>query len=188
MRIVVTGSNGFVGSWVTREALRRGHRVWATARRSAEAVVPAGAHAASVDTDADLLHVLDEACPHAVVHLAWPVDPETYRHDPANDEGLALARRVFEASARARVPHVVGVGTCLELGATDQVRTEAMRPDPVCRYGTAKNAARDLGTARAAAGWCARRWSRSAPACASRPHRGRRSATGCTSPAPPARS
>lgn len=159
MRIVVTGATGFVGSWVTQAALDRGHRVWATTR-SAQPRITTGAHYASVNTPADVQHVLDEACPHAVVHLAWPVPPDSYRHSASNDEGLDAARMVFEASARARVPHVVGVGSCLELGTTEAVRTERTAPAPTCRYATTKNAARELGAALSAASGSRFSWAR----------------------------
>lgn len=146
MRIVVTGSNGFIGSWLTRRAVHAGHQVWGVVRpwRPGPSVDGPFVRAEARDPS-DLGPILRDARPDVLVHLAWPVPPRTYRHDGINIDGLHLTGQIFDEAAAAGVPHVIGIGTCLELADTDAPRLERDTPAPSTLYGTCKDAARQLG-------------------------------------------
>jgi nucleoside-diphosphate-sugar epimerase len=143
MRLVITGANGFIGSRLLRLALHRGHQVVAPLRDEADLRRIADLEGRYTRTGS---RPMDLRGTDALVHLAWPVPPRTYRHDRANLDGLDHAARLFAAAARARIPSVVGVGTCLELGATEAVRCESDPAAPEDLYATAKDAAARLGS------------------------------------------
>lgn len=152
-RLLITGANGFIGSHVVREALARGHQVWAATRPGADHRrlhrIGPGLRVIGVDSrdPGDMRHALDAARPTTLVHLAWPVPPGRYRHDAANHDGEAMTARWFEAAAARGVPHVLGVGTCLELGAMEGVRQEGDAASPTCLYGRTKDRAHRSGRA-----------------------------------------
>ena len=105
MKITVIGATGMVGSRVTTEALRRGHRVTAVSRRPAERPHPAQAIAASADlTDPAALDAVLAGADTAVISVR-PV---------RNDETTVAAtmRHVLDVAAahRTRLVIVGGAG------------------------------------------------------------------------------
>ena len=106
MRVVVTGASGNVGTSVL-EALGREAEVKeivGIARRVPEVAMPKVRWVGADVVEDDLRPLLDGA--DAVVHLAWAIQPS---RDEAMTERINVegSRRVFEATAAARVPALV---------------------------------------------------------------------------------
>ena len=106
MRVVVTGASGNVGTSVL-EALGRESQVKEVvgiARRVPEAQMPKVEWVGADVVEDDLRPTFDGA--DAVVHLAWAIQPS---RDEAVTERINVegSRRVFEATAAAKVPALV---------------------------------------------------------------------------------
>jgi UDP-glucose 4-epimerase len=106
VRVVVTGASGNVGTSVL-EALGREPKVTeivGIARRVPEVEMPKVEWVGADVVEADLVPILDGA--DAVIHLAWAIQPgrDESVTERINVEG---SRRVFEATAAAKVPALV---------------------------------------------------------------------------------
>ena len=110
MRVVVTGASGNLGTAVLRAAAREmpGAEVVAVARRApapdAQVVVPARTEWVERDVAEDDLTPLLESA-DAVVHLAWAFHP-AHRPEQTWRTNVVGTRRVLDAAARVRVPHI----------------------------------------------------------------------------------
>ncbi|HEY4321802.1 MAG TPA: NAD-dependent epimerase/dehydratase family protein [Gemmatimonadales bacterium] len=144
MRLLVTGADGFVGRWLVRAALRRGHDVIASILASAPppaewrdrvAVVTADLR---VPADYDLLAA---ERPDTVVHLAAIASGAEARRDPdaamqVNEGGTAL---LVQQLARTSRPRFLLVSTAEVYGAGhDGPIAETAALAPVSPYGLSK--------------------------------------------------
>ncbi len=109
MKLLVTGSTGFLGRFVVAEALRRGHRVRAVVRRGATCL---GAHenlelaTADLRSRNDLATVVEGV--DAVLHLAAAKTGDLY----AQLAGTVLAtENLLWAMTEAGVSHIVSVSS-----------------------------------------------------------------------------
>ena len=148
MRVLITGSHGFVGGHVDKALRERGHQVFTDAT----------VHERGLDLSEDAVaeELIAEHLPNAVVHLAARVEP---RHDAWHDvlrSNQLSTLRVLEG-VRRRVPaaHVVIASSSAAYGAVPRERnpvreTEPLRP--VTMYGASKAAVEALATVFAANG------------------------------------
>jgi uncharacterized protein YbjT (DUF2867 family) len=121
MRLLVTGGSGFLGEFVLREAVRRGHEVTALARSRAAAAkvswLGAQAVAGNLDKPRSLAYAFDASRCDALVNLA--------------SLGFGHAPAIIEATAAAGIPRAVFVSTTAVTttlpAASRQVRLDAER-------------------------------------------------------------
>ncbi len=163
MRVVVTGSNGFVGMHVVQELVRRGVEVLGVARQPPDAWVQsihgAGATVPTRIVDlrqrgqlqASLAGESFDALIHAAVITATL--PQVERDDAleivdVNTNGLMDA---LDAARRAGVQRFVNISSPAALGnVAEDPLTEEARPFPISLYGITKHSG-ELLTARYAA-------------------------------------
>lgn len=112
MRILVTGSTGFVGRWLTIELRDHGHEV-----------VEAGGHATvDVSDPAAVRRLVDERRPEAIAHLAGIAFGPDARRDPerAVEINAGGTRNVVAAAAEAGRPvPVLAVSSAEVYGTPD---------------------------------------------------------------------
>lgn len=132
MRVVITGATGNVGTSLVRRlaADPRITEIVGVARRQPELEVERTTWV-SADVAADPLHDIFRGA-HAVVHLAWLIQPS---RDPAELERVNLggSRRVFAAAAEAGVGaliHASSIGTYAR-GPKDRAVDESWPTDGV---------------------------------------------------------
>lgn len=115
MRALVTGASGFVGGYVVRELLRRGHSVTGLVRREAGVSELAKQGLRVVVGDISRAETLLAAVREqdVVIHLAAVVgkDPGGWEHHLAH--GVAGTRNVLAAARTAAVPHFVHLSSCV---------------------------------------------------------------------------
>jgi nucleoside-diphosphate-sugar epimerase len=115
MKILVTGASGFVGGYLVRELLRRGHAVTGLVRReqSVRTLATEGMHVAVGDmsvpaTLREPMHGQD-----VVIHLAAVVgkDPGDWENHLA--QGVRGTENVITAAIEAHVPRFVHLSSCV---------------------------------------------------------------------------
>lgn len=136
MRILVTGSGGFLGRHVVAEAIARGHETHGASRTAHPG--PRHWHTLDVRDGGAVRAAFEQVAPAAVIHLAYRVD-----------DWATTARGAMHV-ARA----CADAGAHLTLMSTDWVFTggsgpipETADPAPVTPYGAAKAAAELAATA-----------------------------------------
>lgn len=147
MRVLVTGAAGWIGSYVAREMVRRGHEVHAVLRPGTDRRRLAGVIRHLRVSEGPLDHVPVE--PDLLLHLAWYTVPGKYLEAHENLECLAASRRLLEkVSCRA-----VCAGTCFELDTRLGVLSEHSPTRPMSTYALSKDSLRKVVEARPNSVW-----------------------------------
>src|SRR5215218_8113686 len=139
MRLLVTGSNGLVGSRACALAEAQGHEVVGLGRGAQRT---GGSHAyveVDLTREADVLRAVLEAKPDAVLHTASMTEVDACEKDPA----LAYAANVSAAAhvakaARAAGAHLVHVSTDYVFDGDAGPYDEGSLPNPRGVYATTK--------------------------------------------------
>lgn len=154
-RALVTGGTGFVGQWLTRALLRRGHAVTVCAHGAGDepAILTAGERAAIARLEADvrdqaaLAAALDAAKPDHVYHLAgvaFVPDAERAPHEAYDINGLGVSRLLAALAPRRAAgvldPVVLVVGSGEQYGRHEGASplTEDAEQRPLTVYAASK--------------------------------------------------
>lgn len=132
MNVLVTGANGFLGSWLCRRLQDDGHRVFALVRQTSDLSELEGVRYEKVFGDVTDRASLDRAFQgmDAVFHLAGLIaykKSELERMKRINVEGT---RNVVEACLAAKVPRLVHLSSITAVGAgftPDEIQTETSK-------------------------------------------------------------
>jgi nucleoside-diphosphate-sugar epimerase len=103
LRVLVTGSTGFIGSAITTELLRLGITPITLRRPAADLFNPA-----SVDA------LLRETRPTHLLHAAWITTPGVYWTSPENLRWYDASCRLFDRFIDLGGRRIVSLGTCAE--------------------------------------------------------------------------
>ncbi|WP_291515901.1 SDR family oxidoreductase [Bdellovibrio sp. ArHS] len=119
MKILVTGANGFLGSWVTRALVNEGHNVYALVRPKSDLSELSGVQCKYVHGDVTDVHSLLEAFKgvDTVFHLAGVIAyKKSQRHlmDKVNVEGTA---NVVSVCREHKVRRLVYLSSVVAIGA-----------------------------------------------------------------------
>lgn len=130
MKVLVTGANGFLGSWLTRELVKQGHDVYALVRAKSDLSELAGVNCKYLHGDVTDVHSLLEAFKgiDTVFHLAGVVAYK--KSDRAQMERVNVqgTQNVVEVCREHKVRKLVYLSSVVAVGAgytPDQVMTEA---------------------------------------------------------------
>jgi UDP-glucose 4-epimerase len=106
MKILVTGSRGFIGQAVGHEAARRGDTVVGLSRSAQAAPGWPGRHQCVDVIDGDLADILTSFAPDAIIHAAGPASVGESFHAPASTLKASLLSwvNVLDALRRSGVP------------------------------------------------------------------------------------
>lgn len=150
MKVLATGTSGFVGQPVLRALVRHGIPVVCVGRNRPPGDVDF--IQADLLSATDLTSVVAKAGATHLLHLAWYAEHGKYWTSPLNLRWVDATVRLVEAFCAAGGQQVVAAGTCAEYDwSYGYCREEVTPANPATLYGTAKDAARRLVTAICAA-------------------------------------
>jgi nucleoside-diphosphate-sugar epimerase len=143
MRVVVTGSSGFLGSWIAR-VLAVHHEVTALVRTSSDTYRLQGIDGLTIERreSADWPAFISTAKPDALILTDWRGVGNHDRNDARQFGNVERMEHLALAARDAGVGLVVGVGSQAELGPVSNRITEDLPDNPTTEYGKAKVAAR----------------------------------------------
>jgi len=145
MKVVVTGSSGFLGSWIAR-VLAQDHETTALVRPSSDTYRLTGIDGLAIErhASADWPAFIAAAQPDALVIADWWGVGNHDRNDGRQFENIERMERLAVAARDAGVGLVIGVGSQAELGPVSNRITEDLPDNPTTEYGKAKVAARKI--------------------------------------------
>jgi nucleoside-diphosphate-sugar epimerase len=118
MRILVTGSTGFVGSHLLVELLQAQHEVVAVRRSGSEPVIPLEDQPIWLDRSLLELTANDLEGVEVVIHLASAgVSPKMAPWKELEQINVATGLQLIQLANQAGVRRFVAAGTCLEYGS-----------------------------------------------------------------------
>ena len=143
MRVVVTGSSGFLGSWICR-VLAQHHEVTALVRPSSDTYRLQGIEGLQIERreSADWSAFISTERPEALVLADWWGVGNHDRNDTRQFDNISRMEHLALAARDAGVGLVIGVGSQAELGSVSNRITEDLSDNPTTEYGKAKVAAR----------------------------------------------
>jgi len=146
-RILITGSTGFIGSAVLRQALDAGHEVGVLVRR--EHPAPKTASPASASSPAVTVLTGSMAEPpwealrrfsaDTLIHCAWIATPGAYLESPENEHHAQWSEALALGLVEQGLQQLVILGTCIEyrMGSARLHETETPL-EPTTPYARAK--------------------------------------------------
>ena len=143
MKIVVTGSSGFLGSWICR-VLAQSHEVVALVRPTSDLFRLSGINNLTVMpiNPEDWPSYILQSKTDALVMADWWGVGNLERNDPKQFENVERMISLASAAEQSGLKLVIGVGSQAELGPISNVITEDLPDNPTTKYGIAKAEAR----------------------------------------------
>ena len=143
MKVIVTGANGFLGSWVCR-ILQRDHNIIGLMRSGANENNLFGIQGIQEKRieELDFNKVVAETSPDVVILCDWWGVGNKFRNDLRQFTNVQRIRD--RITSLKHVPTVIGIGSQAELGSEQNIAREVEIDSPTTKYGQAKVEARKV--------------------------------------------
>lgn len=139
MRLVITGSSGFLGKSLCRKLLEAGHEILGLSRAVGADVNRYPASMIHIPYTMGEMLPTDVIAfgPEALVHLAWDGIPD-FTEEKCLENVETQIRFLRETKKLTKLKKIIGAGTCLEYGAKHGLLNEADRQPPDNYFSWAK--------------------------------------------------
>lgn len=146
MRIAVTGASGFIGSWIVRSLLSRGHEVVAYLRTESDTWrLPKHENLCLVKMDEYGERIdLAERKIESLIIAGWFGVEQIERDSNRQFDNLILFRNLLRAAEIGKVLTVIGIGSQAEYGETTVLIDEESAVTPKSNYAKAKVQASEI--------------------------------------------
>jgi nucleoside-diphosphate-sugar epimerase len=141
VRVLLTGTTGFIGSHVARALVREGHEVHAMVRvrSNLERIEDLTSSLHLIEGDLlDPAFVLQPSAFDLGLHLAWYVEPGKYLHQPQKNDWVGASLRLASTLREGGCRRFVATGTSFEYAPSDSPQRESSPAKPSTAYGQAK--------------------------------------------------
>jgi nucleoside-diphosphate-sugar epimerase len=141
-RVLVTGSAGFIGRYVTPLLLAKGYEVHGVGRREMQNPDTALVyHQVDLLDPAETRGLIQHIKPHSLIHLAWNATPGKFWTTLENLDWVAASLVLTRAFAENGGKRAVYAGTCAEYEWSEALLDEGRTPlRPQTIYGVSKDA------------------------------------------------
>ncbi|HEX5653678.1 MAG TPA: NAD(P)-dependent oxidoreductase, partial [Chitinophagaceae bacterium] len=147
MKVLVTGASGFIGNYVVKELLNKGHQVVATATSKEKLRLKEWSGQVSIvehtigkeKPGENLFEKFTQ--PQLLIHLAWKGLPN-YRDLFHFEDNLPRQYNFIKKLRNDGLEDMTITGTCFEYGMREGCLSEEMIPNPENAYAIAKNSLR----------------------------------------------
>jgi nucleoside-diphosphate-sugar epimerase len=145
-RVLITGSNGFIGRYLVPILLARGYEVHGVVRSGLQNPERAVSyHHANLLDFAESRVLVKRVKPHLLIHLAWNATPGEFWTTLENLDWVAASLVLTRAFAEYGGRRAVYAGTCAEYDWSQPLLDEARTPlCPQTIYGASKHALQGL--------------------------------------------
>jgi nucleoside-diphosphate-sugar epimerase len=144
-RILVTGSDGFIGRHVVPILLERGYEVHGVGRKRPGDMQVVQYHQANLLDFAESRALIERIKPHSLIHLAWNATPGKFWTTLENLDWVAASLVLTRAFAEHGGRRAVYAGTCAEYDWSEPLLDEVVTPlRPHTIYGASKGALQRL--------------------------------------------
>lgn len=143
MKVVVTGSSGFLGSWICR-VLAESHEVVALVRPTSNLFRLSGiSNLRILPSDVyEWAKCISDEKPDVLILSDWWGVGNAERNDQRQFENIVRMCDLARVAKMVGIESVIGVGSQAELGPVADVITEDLPDQPTTKYGFAKAEAR----------------------------------------------
>ena len=147
MKVYITGSSGFIGSYLLRILLKKGYDVLALKRRTTSLfrVDDVKDQVRWINSDEDIEKEITAFAPEVIFNLAWNGVAAAERTDlNVQSSNIPMQQRLLELAAKAGTKKFVGIGSQAEYGAFENKIDETYPAHPNSPYGVVKKESLDL--------------------------------------------
>lgn len=144
MKVLLTGTTGFIGSHTARSLIEAGHHVSAVIRSGAntsritDIVSRLDVVQADMFDESELKRIVSQIRPEACLHLAWYTEPGIYLSSRENIRCLTASLGLASALTNAGCKRFVGVGSCFEYDLSQGFLSESSPLLPGSLYAACK--------------------------------------------------
>ncbi|MDR2705500.1 MAG: NAD(P)-dependent oxidoreductase [Planctomycetaceae bacterium] len=140
MKILVTGSSGFIGRYVVGQLLRTGHEVVVTSTKTELSFNNAISIPCDLNVERNDFYELFGK-PETIIHLAWQGLPN-YNELFHIERNLWTSYNFLKQMIESGTKNINVIGTCFEYGLQEGCLSEDLSAEPNTIYGIAKNTLR----------------------------------------------
>lgn len=139
MKVLITGTSGFLGSWICR-VLEEGHEVIGLVRETSDLVrLSTLKKATIVKLNSGLwADYILQSKPEVLILNHWSGVGNDRRNDPQQFENVLSIQGLCNAAVVSGTKTIIGVGSQAELGPLESTISELELDNPISIYGQAK--------------------------------------------------